>query len=56
MKIMQTTQYLSAEDAESIIRFLDDIREMLVASYGEEIRQHHRSRLKLERYELKDDE
>ncbi|MER2490749.1 hypothetical protein [Catenovulum sediminis] len=48
MKILQTTQYLSAEDAESIIQFLDDIREMLIAHYGEEIRQHHRSRLKLE--------
>ncbi|WP_159084074.1 hypothetical protein [Saccharobesus litoralis] len=56
MKIMQTTQYLSAEDAESIIQFLDDIRAMLVASYGEEIRQYHRSRLQLEVNEEQKDE
>ncbi|AWB65923.1 hypothetical protein C2869_05455 [Saccharobesus litoralis] len=37
-------------------QFLDDIRAMLVASYGEEIRQHHRSRLKLKENEEQKDE
>ena len=49
MKLLQSTQYLTAEEAEGIIRFLDDIREMLLANYGEEIRQHHRTRLKSDR-------
>ena len=55
MKIMQTTQYLSAQEAESIIHFLDDIREMLITHYGEVIRLHHRSRLKLEENEQKNE-
>ncbi len=48
MKIIQLTQYLSSEEADTIITFLDDIRAMLVAHYGEEIRQSHRIRLKLD--------
>jgi len=48
MKLMQLTQYLSSEEAESIITFLDDIKAMLLAHYGEEIRQSHRIRLKLD--------
>ena len=56
MRIMQTTQYLNAEDAELIIGFLEDIREMLLVNYGEEIRQYHRNRLKLEGNEQENDE
>ena len=48
MKLMQLTQYLNSEEAESIITFLDDIKAMLLAHYGEEIRQDHRIRLKLD--------
>ena len=44
MRIMQTTQYLSPEDAELIIGFLEDIRDMLLVNYEEEIRHIHRSR------------
>ncbi|MBL4910754.1 MAG: hypothetical protein JKX78_12180 [Alteromonadaceae bacterium] len=46
MKLMQLTQYLSVEEAETIIIFLDDIKAMLHAHYGEEIRQNHRICLK----------
>jgi len=46
---MQLTQYLSTEECETIITFLDDVKAMLVAHYGEEIRQSHRTRLKLDR-------
>ena len=56
MRLLQLTQYLSSEEAESIITFLDDIRAMLVAHYGEEIRQSHRTRLNLmEKGEENDD-
>tara|TARA_R110001592_G_scaffold271336_1_gene537828 strand:+ start:370 stop:543 length:174 start_codon:yes stop_codon:yes gene_type:complete len=48
MKLLQLTQYLSSEEAETIITFLDDLRTMLVTHYGEEIRQDHRIRLKLD--------
>jgi len=43
MRIMQTTQYLTPEDAELILGFLEDIRQMLLVNYGEEIRQTHRT-------------
>ena len=49
MKLMQLTQYLSTEECETIITFLDDVKAMLVAHYGEEIRQSHRTRLTLDR-------
>jgi len=48
MKLLQLTQYLRAEEAETIITFLDDVKAMLIAHYGEEIRQSHRTRLKLD--------
>ena len=44
MKFLQTTQYLTPEDAELIIGFLEDIRDMLLVNYEEEIRHIHRSR------------
>ena len=56
MKLLQLTQYLSSEEAETIIAFLDDLRAMLVTHYGEEIRQDHRTRLRLDtEKENKDD-
>ncbi len=56
MKLIQLTQYLSSEEAETIITFLDDIKAMLLAHYGEEIRQSHRTRLNLDtKMEDKDD-
>lgn len=48
MKLLQLTQYLSSEEAETIITFLDDLRAMLAVHYAEEIRQSHRTRLSLE--------
>ena len=48
MKIIQLTQHLSSEEAETIITFLDDLKAMLLAHYGEEIRKSHRTRLKID--------
>lgn len=48
MKIIQLTLHIDTEEAESIITFLDELRAILVAHYGEEIRQSHRIRLKLD--------
>ena len=45
MKLMQLTQYLSVEEAEIIITFMDDIKALLLNHYGEEIRQLHRTRI-----------
>jgi len=53
MKIMQLTQYLHSEEAEILITFLEDVRAMLVAHYGEEIAQAHRTRLGLATKEVK---
>lgn len=56
MKFIQLTQYISTEEAESIITFLDDIRAILVANYGGEINQSHRTRLGLTEKEGKSDD
>jgi hypothetical protein len=37
MRMNKITTYLRAEDAHTIIEFLDQLREMLIASYGDEI-------------------
>ena len=38
MRVSKLTTYLRAEDAYVLIDFLDQVRTMLMASYGDEIR------------------
>jgi hypothetical protein len=42
MKIMKLTAYWGPADAELVISFLDDLRELLVDTYGDEIVDMHR--------------
>ena len=37
MRVNQITTHLRPEDAYTIIEFLDQLREMLIATYGDEI-------------------
>ena len=37
MRVNPITTYLRPEDAHTIIEFLDQLREMLMATYGDEI-------------------
>lgn len=37
MRVSKITTYLRPEDAHTIIEFLDQLREMLVQTYGDEI-------------------
>ena len=45
MKFIQMTLYISADEAETIITFIDELREALLVNYAEEIRQNQRARL-----------
>lgn len=45
MKFIQMTLYISADEAETIISFIDELREALLVNYGEEIRANQRARL-----------
>lgn len=38
MRVHKLTTYLRAEDACTIIEFLDQVRDMLMLTYGDEIR------------------
>lgn len=38
MRVHKLTTYLRAEDAYTIIEFLDQLRDMLMLTYGDEIR------------------
>ena len=38
MRVHKLTTYLRAEDAYTIIEFLDQVRDMLLHTYGDEIR------------------
>ena len=38
MRVHKLTAYLRAEDAYTIIEFLDQLRDMLMLTYGDEIR------------------
>jgi len=44
MKKMTLTSYWSPEEAHSILLFLDELREILLANYGDDIAEHHRQR------------
>ena len=37
MRVSQITTYLRPEDAHTIVEFLDQLREMLMQTYGDEI-------------------
>lgn len=37
MRVNQITPYLRPEDAHTVIEFLDQLREMLMQTYGDEI-------------------
>jgi hypothetical protein len=38
MRVGKLTTYLRAEDAYSIVEFLDQVRDMLLLTYGDEIK------------------
>jgi hypothetical protein len=42
MKIMKLPTYWEPDDAQLIISFLDDLRDLLVDTYGDEIIEMHR--------------
>ena len=42
MKIMKLPAYWDAADAQLVIGFLDDLRDLLVDTYGDEIIEMHR--------------
>ena len=46
MKIMKLPAYWEAADAQLVIGFLDDLRDLLVDSYGDEIIEMHRQMAK----------
>ena len=47
MKFIQLTLYISADEAETIIAFIDELREVLAVNYGEEIRANQRASLNI---------
>ena len=42
MKVIKLTIHWDAADAELVIRFMDELRELLVDTYGDEIADMHR--------------
>ena len=44
MKVMKLTVHWDAADAQLIISFIDELRELLVDTYGEDIVDMHRRR------------
>ena len=42
MKVIKLTTYWDAADAQLIISFIDELRELLVNTYGDEIVEMHR--------------
>ena len=45
MKIMKLPAYWDAADAQLVISFIDDLRDLLVATYGDEIIDMHQQQL-----------
>ncbi|NQY37265.1 MAG: hypothetical protein HRT37_20355 [Alteromonadaceae bacterium] len=45
MKFIQLTLYINADEAETIIAFIDELREVLAVNYSEEIRANQRASL-----------
>ena len=45
MKVIKLTVYWDAADAQLIISFIDEIRDLLVDTYGDEIVEMHRQRV-----------
>jgi len=43
MKIVQLTLYIDSEEAQTIISFIDELKTVLIANYGEEIQENHRA-------------
>jgi len=42
MKIIQLTLHIDVEEAQTIITFIDELKTVLLANYGEEIQKNHR--------------
>ena len=47
MKFIQLTLYINADEAETIIAFIDELREVLAVNYSEEIRANQRASLSI---------
>ena len=43
MKFIQLTLYINADEAETIISFIEELKAALVNNYGDEIRENQRS-------------
>jgi len=43
MKFIQLTLYINADEAESIIAFIEELKAALMDNYGEDIRENQRS-------------
>lgn len=48
MKIITLTLHIDVEEAQTIISFIDELKTVLLANYGEEIQENHRMHLKLD--------
>jgi hypothetical protein len=42
MKIIQLTLHINTDEAETIITFINELKTVLLANYGEEIQENHR--------------
>ena len=45
MKFVQLTLYINADEANSIITFIEELKRVLVDNYGDEIRESRRASL-----------
>jgi hypothetical protein len=43
MKIITLTLHIDIEEAQTIITFIDELKTVLLANYGEEIQENHRA-------------
>ena len=43
MKIITLTLHIDVEEAQTIITFIDELKTVLIANYGEEIQENHRA-------------
>ena len=43
MKFITLTLHINSEECETIITFIDELKTVLMANYGEEIQENHRA-------------
>ena len=43
MKIITLTLHINVEEAQTIISFIDELKTVLIANYGQDIQENHRA-------------